>query len=136
MQNSFHAAMAVRAFCPGSSDAFHNRMVVVTRTHGVFDLLTIADSGPISVGVFHEPEPDNVKWSHLFGQVCSVSKVYRVWVSCCLLFFQARPICVVGRLPIKRRMGPLVVVECHPVFDDPSGLEAIADLFEIDRLLL
>jgi len=32
-------------------------------------------------------------------------------------------------------MGPLGVVECHPVFDDPSGLEAVSDLSEIDRLL-
>ena len=33
-------------------------------------------------------------------------------------------------------MGPLGVVECHPVLDDPPGLEAVADLFEIDRLLV
>lgn len=33
-------------------------------------------------------------------------------------------------------MGPLGVVECHPVLDDAPGLEAIADLLEIDRLLL
>ena len=33
-------------------------------------------------------------------------------------------------------MGPLGVVECHPVLDDPPGLEAVTDLLEIDRLLL
>lgn len=49
---------------------------------------------------------------------------------------QAVPICVVGRLRIKRGMGPPRVVECHSVFDDILGLEAVADFFEIDRLLL
>jgi len=33
-------------------------------------------------------------------------------------------------------MGPLGVVECHPVLDDPPGLEAVTDLLKIDRLLL
>ena len=33
-------------------------------------------------------------------------------------------------------MGPLGVIECHPVLDDRPGLEAVADLFEVDRLLL
>ena len=33
-------------------------------------------------------------------------------------------------------MRPLGVVECHPVLDDALSLEAIADLFEVDRLLL
>ena len=32
-------------------------------------------------------------------------------------------------------MGPLGVVECHPVFDDTPGLEAAIDFLEIDRLL-
>lgn len=32
-------------------------------------------------------------------------------------------------------MGPFGVVECDPVFDDPPGLEAVADFFEGDRLL-
>ena len=77
-----------------------------------------------------------LKWSHLFGQFRSFSKVYRVSVSCCFWLFQAGPICLVRRSPIKRGMGPLVVVECHPVFHDPSGLEAVIDLFEIDCFLL
>jgi hypothetical protein len=32
--------------------------------------------------------------------------------------------------------GPLGVVECHPVLDDPPGLETVTDLLELDRLLL
>lgn len=50
--------------------------------------------------------------------------------------FQAGPICLVRRLPIERGMGPLGVVEGHPVFDDLSSLEAIGDFFEVDRLVL
>ena len=34
-----------------------------------------------------------VKRSHLSGQFCSATQVYRVWVSCCLLLFQACPVC-------------------------------------------
>ena len=33
-------------------------------------------------------------------------------------------------------MGPLGVVECLPILDHTPGLEAITDLFEIDRFLL
>ena len=53
------------------------------------------------IGMIKEYEAGG-KWSQFFGQVCSVSKVYRVLVSCCFLLFQARPICVVGCSPIKR----------------------------------
>ena len=49
--------------------------------------------------------------------------------------FQARPICVVWRLPIKRGMGPSGVVESHPVLDDAPGLEAIGDFLKVDGLL-
>lgn len=30
-------------------------------------------------------------------------------------------------------MWPPGVVECHPLFDDPPGLEAFVDFFEVDR---
>jgi hypothetical protein len=33
-------------------------------------------------------------------------------------------------------MRPPDGVKCHPVFDDIPGLKDVADLFEIDRLLL
>lgn len=71
-----------------------------------------------------------------FGQLCRVFKVYRVWISCCFLRFQAGSTCFARRSLIKREMGPLGVVECHPVFDDPSGLEAVSDLFGVDGFLL
>ncbi|OED47276.1 hypothetical protein AB838_16500 [Rhodobacteraceae bacterium (ex Bugula neritina AB1)] len=32
-------------------------------------------------------------------------------------------------------MGPVGIVECHPGFDDFSGLEAVIDLVGIDRFL-
>jgi hypothetical protein len=32
-------------------------------------------------------------------------------------------------------MGPLGAVECNPVFDDPSRLETVVDLFEMNRFL-
>jgi len=32
-------------------------------------------------------------------------------------------------------MWPLGVVECYPILDDASGLQAVSDFFEIDRLL-
>jgi len=51
------------------------------------------------------------------------------------LVFQACPICIVWREPIKRGMWPLGVVECYPILDDASGLEPVSDFFEIDRLL-
>ena len=52
------------------------------------------------------------------------------------MLFQAYPICLVGREPIKRGMGAFGVVEGHPVLDDTAGLEAIGDFFEIDGFLL
>lgn len=33
-------------------------------------------------------------------------------------------------------MGSLGIVKCHPILDDASGLEAVPDFFDIDRLLL
>lgn len=52
-----------------------------------------------------------------------------------LLFaFRGRP--SMHRSPIRRGMGPLGVVDRHPIFDDAPGLEAISDFFEIDRFLL
>ena len=33
-------------------------------------------------------------------------------------------------------MGSFGTVKCHPILDDASGLEAVSDLFEIDRCLL
>lgn len=32
-------------------------------------------------------------------------------------------------------MRPFGILECDPVFDDPSGLKAILDFFEVDRFL-
>lgn len=33
-------------------------------------------------------------------------------------------------------MGPLGIVECHPVVDHPPGFEAVGDFLKVDRLLL
>ena len=89
-----------------------------------------------SVHIWQSDLCEIVKCSDLFGQVRSISMVYRIKVSCCFLLFQACPICVVERLPIKCGMRPVGVVEYHPVLDDASRPEAVSNLFEINRLQL
>lgn len=51
------------------------------------------------------------------------------------MLFQACPICVARRLPIKRGMAASVVVEGHPVLDEASCLEPVGDFLKVDGLL-
>jgi len=66
-----------------------------------------------------------LKWSHLSGQVCSVSKVYRYQVSCC---FQLIDACHHCALPIWQ----IINLSDHELMRS-LGLSAAHTLHPLDR---